>query len=85
MSKINLFGCFLIGFSVTFLSYQNYEMRKELNRYKSNHVEALMDINMLTLMIHDFTEVAPREMERIAKRVVRDELDQLNKPEESKE
>ena len=85
MSKINLFGCFLIGFSVTFLSYQNYEMRKELYRYKSNHVEALMDINMLTLMIHDFTEVAPREMERIAKRVVRDELDQLNKPEESKE
>ena len=89
MTKFNLAAScvrwLLVGFIVPFLVYQNYETKKELNLSKSNHLETLMDINELRLMLHDFTEMAPREMERIAKEAAKDELIKLTKPEESKE
>ena len=85
MTKFNLIAScarwLLVGLIGPFLLFQNYEVRKELNAYKSNHVELLMDISQLRLMLHDFTEMAPREMERIAKEAARDELFKLTKPE----
>ena len=89
MAKFNLIASsvrwFLAGFTCIFLLFQNYEIRKELNVYKSSHLETLLDVNQLRLMLNDFTEMAPREMERIAKEAAKDELIKLTKPEESKE
>ncbi len=89
MAQFNLIAScarwLLVGLIVPFLLFQNYEVRKELNAHKSNHVKLLMDISQLRSMLHDFTEMAPREMERIAKEAAKDELDKLTKKEHPEE
>ena len=81
MTKFNLIASCarwaFVGFSVPFLLYQNYETKKELRMYKSSYIETVLDVTEIRLMLRDFSEMAPREMKRIAKEAVKEELTKL--------
>ena len=45
--------------------------------YKSSYIETVLDVTEIRLMLRDFSEMAPREMKRIAKEAVKEELTKL--------
>jgi len=77
MNKSHLAGWLIVAVGFILLTYQNYETKKELRMYKSSYIETVLDVTEIRLMLREFSEMAPREMKRIAKEAVKEELTKL--------
>jgi len=72
----NILRSVLICF-VALLQYTVYTNSKQLHELKSEYSSQRGDIMRADAMIKTFTEVAPREMEKIARSVSREEIEKL--------
>ena len=65
-----------IGLSLTivaFLFLENYKLKKEISQLRSHALSNSAEISQTMMMLHTFVEMAPIEMERIARKAAREE------------
>ena len=72
MSKQQLFNLFC-GITVMMLGWKVYHLQKQTNLYQSLYVDTYRQINQNSLLLEDLMEQIPPEVQRIARKVAKEE------------
>lgn len=72
MSKQQLFNLFC-GITVMMLGWKVYHLQKQTNLYQSLYVDTYRQIDHNSLLLEDLMSQIPPEVERISRRVAKEE------------
>ena len=64
---------------ILLLVWDSFQTRNEIQRLRSHAIANSTEISQLMLMIEDFWQMAPKEMEIISRKTMKEELDKLEK------
>tara|TARA_R100000008_G_scaffold74224_1_gene52952 strand:- start:100 stop:351 length:252 start_codon:yes stop_codon:yes gene_type:complete len=75
MKKLDTyFKCFVV-FALSYLGVSHHNTKQELDETKRQFAQYMTSTTDLEMMLHDFTRMAPEEMERIATRAIKKQIE----------
>tara|TARA_B100001939_G_C16846120_1_gene575298 strand:+ start:112 stop:393 length:282 start_codon:yes stop_codon:yes gene_type:complete len=72
MSKQQLFNLFS-GITIMMLGWKSYDQQKQINMYSSMSTDIYRQVNDNSLILDSIMEQVPSEVERISRRVAKEE------------
>ena len=72
MSKQQLFNLFS-GITIMMLGWKSYDQQKQINMYSSMSTDIYRQVNDNSLLLDSIMEQVPPEVERISRRVAKEE------------
>ena len=72
MSKQQLFNLFS-GITIMMLGWKSYDQQKQINMYSSMSTDIYRQVNDNSLILDSIMEQVPQEVERISRRVAKEE------------
>ena len=73
MNKMQRIFCVVLTVWAGFLTYKVVELEKKINTYESLYVDTYRQINQNSLLLEDLMEQIPPEVQRIARKVAKEE------------
>lgn len=73
MNKMQRIFCVVLTVWAGFLTYKVVQLEKKINRYESLYADTYRQINQNSLLLDDLMSQIPPEVERISRRVAKEE------------
>ncbi len=73
MNKMQRIFCAVLTVWAGFLTYKVVQLEKKINTYESLYVDTYRQINQNSLLLEDLMSQIPPEVERISRRVAKEE------------